>query len=319
MADLEGFPHDTDRPVLVIGAAGVDLVGRVQTELTMGTSNPASIRTSFGGVARNVAENLARFGQPVILLTAVGSDSPGDQLLQQLEEAGVDTQYVMRLPDRPTGTYLAIVDERGELQFALDDMRTSASLSVEYLHDHASLFKQASVLFLDANSSPKTLRAAITLGRRNKLPICADPTSIVLANRLRPYLSRLYLVTPNNAEAGVLGERTVEVGKRRQAIEAAKYLVSQGVKIAIITLAQFGVCYATAEMVGHIPAVRTEIVDPTGAGDALTAAVIFGLLNKMPLDDALRLGVSAAALTLRHSGAVLPDQSLEKLYDQLVI
>jgi pseudouridine kinase len=89
--------------------------------------------------------------------------------------------------------------------------------------------------------------------------------------------------------------------------------------VAIITLAQFGVCYATSDTSGYIPAMQTEIMDPTGGGDALTAAVIFALLNDIPLDDAVRLGVSAATLTLRHPGAVRPDLSLEKLYDQLVI
>ena len=57
--------------------------------------------------------------------------------------------------------------------------------------------------------------------------------------------------------------------------------------------------------------------DPTGAGDALTAAVLFGLLNDMPIDDAVRLGVAAASLTLTYRGSVIPDLSLEKLYDQL--
>jgi len=56
--------------------------------------------------------------------------------------------------------------------------------------------------------------------------------------------------------------------------------------------------------------------DPTGGGDALSAAVIFALLNDIPIDDAVRLGVSAASLTLGHRGAVLPDLSLEKLYNQ---
>jgi len=104
-----------------------------------------------------------------------------------------------------------------------------------------------------------------------------------------------------------------------QAIDAAKYLVSRGVVLSIITLAEFGVVYATSETSGSIPAIHTEIEDPTGAGDALTAAVIFALLNDIPLDDAIRLGVSAASLTLRHRGAVTPELSLEKLYDQLVI
>ena len=77
MAD--GFSPFPEFPVLVIGAAGIDIVGRIKSELQNASSNPARIRTSFGGVARNVAENLARLGQPVVLLTALGNDQAGDQ------------------------------------------------------------------------------------------------------------------------------------------------------------------------------------------------------------------------------------------------
>jgi pseudouridine kinase len=85
----------------------------------------------------------------------------------------------------------------------------------------------------------------------------------------------------------------------------------------MVTMAEFGVAYATTEVSGHVPAVRTDILDPTGAGDALTAAVLFGLLNDIPLDESVRLGASAAAVTLRHRGSVVPNLSLELLYDQL--
>jgi pseudouridine kinase len=91
------------------------------------------------------------------------------------------------------------------------------------------------------------------------------------------------------------------------------------VEIVVLTQAEFGLYYATTDESGYIPAISTEIADPTGAGDALTAAVIFGLLNDIPLDESMRLGVAAASLTLRFSGAVRPDLSLEKLYDHLVI
>ena len=66
-------------------------------------------------------------------------------------------------------------------------------------------------------------------------------------------------------------------------------------------------------------AIRTRITDPTGAGDAMTAAVLFALLNNIDLDDAIRLGVSAASLTLRHPGSVYPNLTLEGLYDQLLV
>ena len=314
---VEEFAFSPELPVLVIGAADVDLVGRLKGDLLPHTSNPARIRSSFGGVGRNVAENLARLGQPVTLLTAVGQDQAGEQLINQIAEAGVNVEHVLHRSEHPTGTYLAVVNPEGEMQFGLDDMRAAAALSAEYVRAHAGLFEQASVVFLDANLPRETLRAVMALARRTGLPVCADPASQALAARLKPYLPRLRLVAPNAVEAAILCDNVFDTSSRRDALEAAKCLVSQGVDIAIIALAEFGVCYATSETSGHIPAMRTEIVDPTGAGDALTATVLFALLNDIPIDDAVRLGVTAASLTLRYRGAVVPDLSLEKLYDYL--
>lgn len=316
---FDSISPNPDGPVLVIGAAGVDIVGRLRGELRSKTSTPAVIRSSYGGVARNVAENLVRLGQPVNLISVVGEDDEGDRLLQGLVAAGVNPERVLRTSQYVTNSYLAIIDSQGELQFALDDMRAINCLTPQFIREQAALFKEASILFVDANLPKDTLRTVMSLARRAHLPICADPTSVSLAVRLRPYLSRFFLMIPNNAEAAVLSERTSPVNGRRQALEVAKYLVSQGVDIVIITMAEQGLCYATSESSGYIPAIKTSILDPTGAGDALTATVIFALLNDIPLDDAVRLGVSAASLTLRFRGAVVPDLSLEKLYDQLVI
>jgi pseudouridine kinase len=100
---------------------------------------------------------------------------------------------------------------------------------------------------------------------------------------------------------------------------AAHELVARGVEIAIITLAEEGLCYATSRQSGYIPAIRCEVVDYTGAGDALTASVVYGLVNQFSIDEAMRLGVSAATLTLKCADSVCPDLSLERVYDQLVI
>lgn len=307
-----------ESPVLVIGGSGVDLIGRLKNELRPGTSNPANIRTSFGGVARNVAENLARLGQPACLITAVGEDHTGDLLIRQAAAAGVDVSAVLRTPLHPTGAYLGVVGPTGNLYYALDDINATSALTPEYIQKHIGLFEKARLVFLDANLPRDTLRTIFSQARRLRLPVCADPTSASLAERLRPYLPRLRMVTPNSAEAGVLCDQPFEDRNRNEALEAAKCLVSQGVEIALISLAAFGVVYATSTTSGHIPAVRTRIVDPTGAGDALTATVIFGLLNDIPLDDAVRLGVTAASLTLRERGTVVQNLSLELLYDNLI-
>ncbi len=307
----------SELPVLVIGAAGLDMVGRVRAELRPNTSNPGQIRLAFGGAARNVAENLLHLGTPVTLLSVVGEDLPGEQLIEAIAREGADVSAVVHSKQYPTGTYLAILNREGKLEVGLDDMRLLAELSPKYMHAHEELFRNSSMLFLDANLPKDTLRTVFSIAKRLKKPLCADTTSAAMAAKLITYLPRLRLVVPNGMEAAILRGQKTRPGTLAEATEIAKWLVAQGVNIAIVTMAEMGVCYATSETSGYIPPVRTEVIDPTGGGDALTAAVLFGLLNDMPIDDAVRLGVAAESLTLNYRGAVVPDLSLERLYDQL--
>ena len=309
----------SDSSLVLLGSSSQDIVGRLDSDLQPGTSNPARIRVSYGGVARNVAENLARLGQPVKLISVVGKDRPGDELLEYTASAGVDVSAVLRTDLYPTGFYMGVLDPRARLRFAVDDMRVMSELTPEVLQQNQSLFENASLVFVDGNLSEASLKAAVSLAKKAKIPVCADPASTVLAGRLKPHLGKLHLVTPNVTEAVALTGQSFESSDPGAALEDARALLALGVDIALITLAEFGVVYATHETSGHIPAIQTPILDPTGAGDALTAAVLFGLVNDMELDDAVRLGVSAASLTLRHSGTVYPELTLEKLYEQLVI
>lgn len=313
------FSPAPEAPVLIIGGSGVDIVGRLKSELKAGMSNPANIRISFGGVSRNVAENLARLGKQVRLITAVGEDELGDRLVEQIKAVGVDVSGIMRAHEHNTGIYLGVINPGGMLHFALDDINATGAITPEYVHLHEDLFRQASLVFIDANLPPKTLRTVFALAGKARLPVCADPTSTSLAKRLQAHLPRLWMITPNDNEAAILCDREFQASNLPEAIDAAKCLVSQGVALALISLARFGVVYATSATSGHVPAIRTKIIDPTGAGDALTATVIFSLLNEIPLDDAVRLGVTAATLTLQHRETVIPDLSLEMLYDHLVI
>lgn len=315
----QDFSPAPDNPVIVIGGAGVDLIGRLEAELLPGTKNPANIRTSYGGVARNVAENLSRLGQSSVLLTAIGDDQAGKQLLAQAVQAGVDISHVLTTSDHPTGTYLGILNTQGTLQFALDDINATQSLTPEYIESHADLFKGASSVFIDANLPKATIRKIFSKARQARIPVCADPASTGLAPRLKPFIPRLSLITPNGEEAGILCDQIIENNQPQDALEAAKCLVAGGVNIVLVSLGEFGVVYATSETSGYVPAIRTAVIDPTGAGDALNAAVLYALLNQIPLDDAVRLGVTAASLTLRHRGTVVEHLSLELLYDHLVI
>lgn len=158
---LESLQERADRPVLAIGAAGLDMVGVITEPVTERLANPASIRFSFGGVARNVAENLARLGQAVRLATAVGEDPFGSDLLEHTASCGVDVSPSLHVKGYDTGSYLAVYESDGTLKMALEDMQVLQALTPAYIRELEPLFAESSVIFVDANLPPKTLKVVV--------------------------------------------------------------------------------------------------------------------------------------------------------------
>jgi pseudouridine kinase len=308
-----------DPHVLVIGTSCLDIKGQAAQPLQGGTSVPGTIHSSAGGVARNIAENLARLGVSTTLLSAVGDDRTGQRILAQAADAGIDVSQLLLVPATDTAAYLALFDHEGRLVFGLDDTRITAAIRPRYIYDNRRLFRDASMVVLDASPHAETLETIFRLAGRYQVPVCADPTSVTLASRLRPYLRDLLLVAPNVQEAEVLCRCPIPPGDHGAALAAAKTLVLRGVQIAIITMAEEGLCYATSEESGSVPAVQTEVVDLTGGGDALTAAVVFALLNEIPVSEAMQLGCSAASLTIACDQTTVPNLTLELLYDHLSV
>jgi len=314
-----GEPLNEEGHVLVIGAANLDVKGRPDTALVRGSSVPGVIRSSLGGVARNIAENLARLEVETVLLTSVGDDDAGARILGQAAGSGIDISEALSVEEQRTGTYMALLAGDGSLDVAMDDMGILAALTPAYFEERYSLFRNARMVAIDANLTPEALETVLTLCQENQVPVCAEPTSNLLAERLCPHLPRLYMTSPNVPEAQIMSGDNFDGANREAAQAAAAHLVALGVDIAMITLGKYGVVYADEETKGHVPAIQTEVVDSIGAGDAQAAAVIFGLLEDLPLDECVRLGVAAATLTLRTQETVRPDLSVDLLYDALTI
>jgi pseudouridine kinase len=303
----------SDGYVLAIGTSGIDTKGRALAPLAPGTSNPGKIKSNSGGVARNIAENLARLGQEVIFLSAIGKDRPGNRVRNRLEDVGVDTSHILVSKRHRTAAYLALFDENKSLMYSIDDMSVVETITPQIIYRNRALIFDADMVVLDSNLSAQSINSVVKQCAAKNIPLMADPTSTSLAVKLIPHLAKLYMITPNAAEAEVLAGQSIK--NRRQAIKAAQKLVVMGVDIVVITLAENGVVYATDDTSGHIPALTSNVVDLTGASDALTAAIIFGLLNDFPIDEAARLGASAAALTLQSEDSVAENLNLDQLYE----
>jgi pseudouridine kinase len=305
--------------IVVVGATLLDVKGKPADGLEPATSNPGRIRTTRGGTARNVAENLARLGADVILLSAIGEDYLGGQLLAQTEEAGVNVEHVLRVPGQMSGTYMAILDLDGTLSVAIDDTHVMKEISAQYLYQRRRLFDEAQYVMFDGSLSTGAMETTMRLAKEAGAPVVADPSSARLAFKLCPYLHGLHLVVPNEVEAANLCGIDYFGYDADASLDAARQLVRLGVNIGVVTLSDFGLAYATSDENGYIPPRYSEMVDSTGTGDAITAAIIFGLANGLPATECMRLGAAAAGLTLQTNHTVVPDLSLDMLYDHLVV
>lgn len=305
--------------IVIIGAASLDVIGLPTTDLQEGSSIAGEAHISFGGVARNIAENLTSLGQPVSLISVVGEDEFGIGLLSHLTEKGVDISGCRLCSTCRTGVYMAMVSADGSRTYALADRQNMKEISSQHLESLELLFEKAGFIFFDANILPAAIRTILKIARRYNIPVGADPASVLLTPRLKNILPHLDLITPNSREAAAILGWDHEPRSQEETLRAARELIDRGVKTVIIPMGEKGVCYATSDTSGQIPSILTKVVDPTGAGDALTSVVLYGLLNDLSIDDAVRLGVSAASLTLRRYGSVVPDLDLETIYENLVI
>jgi pseudouridine kinase len=304
---------------LIIGATLLDSKGKPRAGLEPGTSNPSRIRHTRGGTARNVAENLARFGADVKLLSAVGDDRTGRQLLTQTAESGGDVSEVRIISGERTGSYLVILDEEGSLSVALDDVSIMSHISSCYLYQNRAMFRDARMILIDGSLDEAAVNKSVKLAGQYHVQLCVVPSSARLAYKFRRHLSHIYLVVPNEVEAAALTEVDFTGFDPDASLDVAILLMRAGVETAIITLSDFGLVYATSDETGYIPGQYSEIADSTGTGDAVTAAVMFGMVNDLPITEAIRLGAAAASLTLQSNDTVVTDLSLDMLYDHLIV
>jgi pseudouridine kinase len=175
------------------------------------------------------------------------------------------------------------------------------------------------MIMFDGSLTEAAMKTVVRLATEYQIPLCADPASARLAYKIRPYLSHLKLLVPNQVEEAELCAVDFPGFNPTTSLTLARRLVGMGVTTVVITLSDFGLDYATGDEMGYIPPSHTKMVDSTGAGDAVTAAIMFGLLNDLSAIEAIRLGAAAAAVTLQSAETVVPDLSLDMLYDHLIV
>lgn len=272
--------------VIVIGGCNFDIKAKSTEANKLGTSNPGTVITSAGGVARNIAHNLARLGAKVSLLSAIGRDAMGDSVLETTRAAGVDVSRVQRVANA-TGTYIAILDRNGELITAMNDMQAVENLTPELVRTDADTLASARLVVADCNLPFASLSAIAEIAR-DKLLI--EPVSVPKSQKLFKLLETgsLAYATPNFDQIEALaGTREIEA--------AIAFLHDRGLRNAVIHAGPEGAFCSDGSEISHVAAMPAgPVMDVTGAGDGAVAGFVYGLLRGKSLVDAVAEGQKLA-------------------------
>jgi pseudouridine kinase len=294
----KGYIVQEDPIVCVIGGLNVDVVGQ-SDDLKRSDSSVGTIGFSAGGVARNIAEAMAKLGVPVKLLGTVGADANGEWLLRQCQQAGVDVKKIKVDSSLPTGVYMALLDGSGDMIYAVNSMSIVESTSSEYIKTHQILLKSSKYVVVDANLSSEALEAICQI---EGIKCVVDPVSTIKSKKVISLLDKIYAIKPNRLEATVL--TGIEITDLPSAQRAVERLHQKGVVQVALSLGPDGVIASDGQSCIHYQMPKVDVVNATGAGDVFTAGWISGLYEGLDFQLSIKQALIAAYINLLSNDTI---------------
>lgn len=305
---MEKFEIQEDY-ITVIGGINIDISGFTNQPLILRDSNIGKVRISPGGVGRNIAENISKLGITTKLLSVLGDDAYGQSILMETPNSRLDLKEVCVAKGCSTSIYLSVMDENRDMAVAVNSMDIMELLDKDYLDEKYDIIKDSMVCVLDTNLSSEMIEY-ILLQHKTKT-FFLDPVSTKKAWNIRSLIGNFHTIKPNKLEAEILiGNKLDSPAEIRQGIE---YFLSRGVKQVFITLGAEGIIYGNQQVTGQIKSNTVDIVNATGAGDAFTAALVYGYLNKMEIGMVARLAIAASVVALSHEKTINPGMSIDTI------
>lgn len=251
-----------------------------------------------GGKGANQAVAAAKLGANVYLVARLGDDLFAEQSLDNFEKAGVNTRYVVRSQEAPSGVALITVDHEGNNVIVVAP-GANRELSTEDVEAARSVIASAWTLVVQLEVPLETVEFAVALADDFHVPVILDPAP---ARKLdRDLLAMIDVITPNQTEAGIV--TGVEVTDVDSARAACRSLLQRNVRAVALTMGSKGFLAASDEGMEFIPAVEVDAVDTTAAGDAFAGSLAVRMAQGKTFREAADFAKYAAALSVTKMGA----------------
>jgi len=304
---------NSDSYVVVLGTTLMDIIGFTFRDYKIKDSNPGQIKISFGGVCTSIAENMARIGINTKYISILGDDEAGRSLLEHSSNIGYDMKDSLIIKNGRTPTYMAILDENGEMVSAVADTEAISFLDETFIDSKENLIKNAFYTFLDADNPP--MMRYILEKFKGKTNFILDPCSSTKAAGIKDLIGYFHTIKPNKIEAEVLCGFPIE--NDNDLNKASEYFLSLGVKNVFISLDAEGIYYNNGLERGKLKIVNPNVVNVTGAGDSFVAGLGYCYTHEFSLIETVQFSMAMSNITISACDTVNPCMSYERVCEEL--
>lgn len=302
--------------ILVLGASIVDILGFCKSSYHGRDSIPGNIKISLGGVCRNIAECLARVNVNTQFISTLGGDDQGKSILKNSIDIGYNMEHSLILEDKFTPTYMAILNENGEMESAVVDLDAINCMDSDFIDSKAEIIKGAKYVIVDADNPD--LLEYILKSFSEETNFILDPVSASRVKKIKHLIKYFHTIKPNKIEAEFLCGFNIENDDDLK--RCGEYFLSLGVKNVFITLDADGIYYTNGYEEGKLKALDVKVKNVTGAGDSFVAGIGYGYMNNLSLKDTVKHAIAMASITIGHEETINPDmrESYLKEFMQMI-
>lgn len=293
--------------IIVIGASFVDIKGFPSDAYIPDGRNVGRIEYIHGGVARNVAEDIANVELRPTYVGIVDDTPLGEAVKAKLVRHKVNVDYVLTIPDG-MGTWLAVFDNNGDVAGSISKRPDMQPLADLFDEKGDEIFSGKTTMVIECDVNTDVVKKALDLCEKHNVRTCALVSNMSLATQRRDLLQRFDCLICNQQEAGILFLDDYDgKGPEEMCDIISERVVRANIPSMVVTLGADGAVYAESDgNKGICPARKVQVKDTTGAGDAFCAGVAIGLDNGKNMAEAIEMGSFLAASVITSLENVCP-------------
>ena len=293
--------------IVVIGDVFIDIKGYSTSPYIPCGRNAGTIVQIHGGVGRNVVEDIANVELEPTFISLVDNDAMGEDVIQKLNRHKVNTSY-MRKVENGMGTWLAVFDHEGDVVASISKRPDHSPIERILDEQGDEIFKDADSIVIEIDIDKEIVKKTFYYAEKYNKKVYAIVSNMTIAIERRDFLRRTACFVCNQQEAGILFSEDYEQMTAEELAEILPERIrSAQIPQMVVTMGGDGAVYADREgNKGIYPALKVDVIDTTGAGDAFFSGVCIGLTYGKTLREACGIGTRLASTVICTSENICP-------------